>query len=131
MPDVPSGDDVETLLSALQARPDDEALRERAAVALLDAGRGREAPALLQAGLVHLNAHDQGALPCLCQRCLDPAQDRAVVAGVELERDHAVAQGRVLFYWLPVSLAGSRAEVRRNVAARMRKQLSPRRASTP
>jgi hypothetical protein len=123
--------DVGALLAALQARPDDESLREQAAAALLEAGRGREVPALLQAGFVHLNAHDEGKLPCLCKRCLDPALDRAVVSGREFARDHAVAHGRVLFYWLPVSLTGSRAEVRRNVAARLRKQLSPRGASTP
>jgi hypothetical protein len=123
--------DVGALLAALQARPDDESLREQAAAALLEAGRGREVPALLQAGFVQLNAHDEGKLPCLCKRCLDPEQDRAVVSDTEFARDHAVAHGRVLFYWLPVSLAGSRAEVRRNVAARMRKQLSPRGASTP
>jgi hypothetical protein len=90
-----------------------------------------DAAALLQDGFVHLNAHDQGTLPCLCKRCLDPALDRAVVSGTEFALDHAVAHGRVLFYWLPVSLAGSRAEVRRNVVARLRKQLSPRDASTP
>ncbi len=123
--------DVGALLAALQAQPDDEGLREQAATALLDVGRGHEATALLQAGFVHLNAHDQGKLPCLCKRCLDPEVDHAVVSGREFARDHAVARGRVLFYWLPASLAGSRAEVRRNVAARMRKQLSPRGASTP
>jgi hypothetical protein len=130
LPDVPDSD-VEGLLAALQAQPDDARLREQAADALFDAGRAAEALALLQDELVHLNAHDEGKLPCLCKRCLDPAVDRAVVAGKEFARDHAVAQGRVLFYWLPVSLAGSRAELRRNVATRLRKQLSPRRASTP
>lgn len=131
VPDVPDVGDVEVLLAALQAQPDDEGLRERAATALLAAGRGREVPALLQGGFVHLNAHDEGRLPCLCKRCLDPDVERAVVSDREFARDHAVARGRVLFYWLPVSLAGSRAEVRRNVAARLRKQLVPRPASTP
>jgi hypothetical protein len=131
VPDLVDVTDVGALLAALQALPDDESLRERAATALLDAGRGYEVPGLLQSGLVHLNAHDEGTLPCLCKRCLDPALNRAVVSGTEFARDHAVAHGRVLFYWLPVSLAGSRAEVRRNVVARLRKQLSLRNASTP
>lgn len=129
-PEREGDEDIDGLLAALQARPDDERVREQAATALLDAGRGREALALLQDGLVHLNAHDTGTLPCLCKRCLDPALERAVVAGKEFARDHAVARGRVLFYWVPVSLAGSRAELRRDLAARLRKQLSPR-AGTP
>lgn len=127
----PDPGDLDAMLAALAAQPDDERLRERAASALLGAGRASEAVALLRAGLVHLNAHEQGGLPCLCERCLDPALERAELAGREFARDHAVARGRVLFYWLPVSLAGARAEVRRNVAARLRERLSPRRASTP
>lgn len=130
-PEPDDGDAAAAALAELQARPDDEPLREQAAVALLAAGRGREAVALLHETLVHLNAHDEGTLPCLCKRCLDPGLDRAVVSGKEFTRDVAVARGRVLFYWLPASLAGSRAELRRNVAARMPKQPPRRRTSTP
>jgi hypothetical protein len=130
-PEPDPGDAAAAVLSELQARPDDESLREQAAVALLGAGRGQEALALLHDALVHLNAHDEGALPCLCKRCLDPGMDRAVVSGKEFTRDLAVARGRVLFYWLPASLAGARVELRRNVAARMPKQPPRRRTSTP
>lgn len=120
------GGDAETLLAALDARPEDASLRDQAARALYVAGRRREAVALLQAGFVHLNAHDAGSLPCLCKRCLDPEVDRAEVSGTAFVRDHALAQGRVLFYWLPASLAGSVAEVRRGVAARMHSRLPAR-----
>lgn len=122
--------DPEALLAALDAQPGDASLRDQAARALYAAGRKREAVALLQAGFVHLNAHETGSLPCLCKRCLDPEVDRAAVSGTEFVRDHALAQGRVLFYWMPASLAGSGAEVRRGVAARLRSRL-PARVSTP
>jgi hypothetical protein len=118
--------DAETLLAALDARPEDASLRDQAARALYAVGRRREAVALLQAGFVHLNAHDTGSLPCLCKRCLDPEVDRAVVSGTEFLRDHALAQGRVLFYWMPASLAGAVSEVRRGVAARLRSRLPAR-----
>lgn len=123
---TPGPGDAEALLAALDARPDDASLRDQAARALYAAGRRREAVALLLAGFVHLNAHEAGSLPCLCKRCLDPDLDRAEVSGAAFVRDHALAQGRVLFYWMPASLAGSGAEVRRGVAARLRSRLSAR-----
>jgi hypothetical protein len=129
MPDraaTPDATDAESLLAALDAEPQDASLRDRAARALHAAGQRREAVALLQAGFVHLNAHDAGSLPCLCKRCLDPEVDRVAVSATEFVRDHALAQGRILFYWMPASLAGSEAEVRRNVAARLRSRLPAR-----
>lgn len=123
---TPGPGDAEALLAALDAQPDDASLRDQAARALYAAGRKREAVALLQAGFVHLNAHDDGSLPCLCKRCLDPEADRAEVSGTAFVRDHAQAQGRVLFYWMPASLAGSETEVRRGVVARLRSRLSAR-----
>jgi hypothetical protein len=125
-PDAGDIGDAESLLAALDAEPQDASLRDRAARALHAAGRRREAVALLHAGFIHLNAHDAGSLPCLCKRCLDPEVDRVAVSGTEFVRDHALAQGRILFYWMPASLAGSEAEVRRNVAARLRSRLPAR-----
>lgn len=124
--DVGDIEDLASQLAALDAQPQDESLRDQAARGLYTAGRRREAVALLQAGFVHLNAHDTGSLPCLCKRCLDPEVDRVAVSGTEFVRDHALAQGRILFYWMPASLAGSEAEVRRNVVARLRSRLGTR-----
>lgn len=112
----------EVLLGDLADHPDDEALRERAALALSAHGRHRDAIELL-AGLINLTAHDGPTLPCLCRRCLDPEQVTASADGLEFQRRFVVAQGRVLYYWAPTEIADSPG-LARSVRARLDQRLS-------
>lgn len=96
----------DVLLGDLAAQPEDEALRERAAMALSERGRHREAVEVLGA-LTNLTAHDGPTLPCLCRRCLDADRVEAEAEGIRFTRRFAVARGRVLYYWIPIEIAGS------------------------
>ena len=73
--------------------------------------------------LVHLNGHEASPLPCLCKRCFNPEKTRAEVEGVTFLRSHAVARGRVLYYWIPAELEADQKQVRRAVVARMEAKL--------
>jgi hypothetical protein len=117
--------EVDALLEDLAARPDDEALRERAARTLSRRGRHREAVELLGA-LINLSAHDGPTLPCLCRRCLEPARVEAEADGVRFARCFVVARGRVLYYWAPIELAEDPG-LRRSVRARLDRRLDPSR----
>src|SRR5437763_13480644 len=109
------------LLAALRKDPNDEPLRERAAHALDLEGKPAEAVALLGQALRNLTAHEKKTpLPCLCKKCLVPATVAAQADGATFRRDFAVAQGRVLFYWVPEEVEASRAEVARSVGSALR-----------
>ena len=95
----------EETLAQLGDNPEDERLRERAALALTRAGRDLEACALLGEGLINLTAHDGPTLPCLCRRCLEPERSRAEAEGMVFLRRFVVSRGRVLFYWAPEAMA--------------------------
>lgn len=116
---------IDSLLSDVDARPDDRQVREKAARALMSEGRPADAVALLQDGFIHLNAHEPGMLPCLCRRCMRPGDDQATVGGTTYHRDFVVAPGtspghRVLFFWIPASLLDRRRRVLRSVATSLR-----------
>lgn len=118
---VPEAD---VLLGDLAAKPDDDALRERAALALSERGRHAEAVELLGV-LTNLTAHDGPTLPCLCRRCLQPERVEAEADGVEFTRRFVVARGRVLYYWSPIEIADSPGLVR-SVRARLDRRLARR-----
>lgn len=109
------------MLGDLAGRPDDELLRERAALALTREGRHREAVDVLGA-LINLSAHDGPTLPCLCRRCLDPEVVEAEAEGVRFVRQFVVAGGRVLYYWAPIEVAASPG-LQRSVRARLANRL--------
>jgi hypothetical protein len=73
--------------------------------------------------LYHLNAHESGPLPCLCQKCLPKAPERVVVAGEAFVRREATAKGRVVYYWLPEASIPSEKAVRIAVERRMQFKL--------
>lgn len=114
----------DALLGDLAAQPDDDALRERAATALRERGRHREAVEVLGA-LTNLTAHDGPTLPCLCRRCLDPERVEAEADGVRFVRRFVVARKRVLYYWAPIEIADSPGLVR-SVRARLDSRLARR-----
>jgi hypothetical protein len=114
----------DVLLGDLATRPDDDTLRERAALALTHQGRHAEAVALL-ATLINLTAHDGPTLPCLCRRCLDPQRVEATADELTFVRRFVVARGRVLYYWAPPEIADSPGLVR-SVRARLDRRLARR-----
>ncbi len=72
----------------------------------------------------HFNAHDPDSrLPCLCQRCFADAPPRASLEGVDFVQAQAVAEGRVLHFWLPADLESVRDQVCERVARRMKHNL--------
>jgi hypothetical protein len=116
----------DALLGDLAAQPDDEALRERAALALAERGRHREAVELLGT-LINLTAHDGPTLPCLCRRCLDPERVEAEADGIRFTRRFVVVRGRVLYYWAPIDIAdspGLARSVRMRLDRRLARQLA-------
>jgi len=121
---MPAPAQLDALLDDLSARPDDEALRERAARALSEAGREREAVELLGA-LINLTAHDGPTLPCSCRRCLVPERSEAEAEGLRFVRRFAVAHARVLYYWVPIELADDPG-LARSVRARLAERLAAR-----
>lgn len=115
--------DSQTLLDELHRKPTDDALRERAARSLQQEGKEAEAIALLTGTLRNLTAHEPPPLPCLCKRCLDPARTRAEAFGFDFTRELAVAEGRVLFYWVPGELRRHGKGVRRSVQTALEDKL--------
>lgn len=116
------------LLAQLADNPDDEALRERAAMALTHAGRHAEAVAVLSERLVNLTAHDGPTLPSLAKRYLQPELAEATAKlpdsdeTEEFVRRFVVANGRVLYYWTPRAMAddpGLRHAIRSRLAKRL------------
>jgi hypothetical protein len=118
----PNGFDLESVLASVEANPRDPMTRIGAARACVENGRAAEAAELLAGNFVHLNAHDPGALPCLCKKCLTPASDTASAGGTDFIREFAVATGRVLYFWVPAELARKRKQIANDVAAGMRRR---------
>ena len=114
--------DLEAVLASVEANPDDAETRVDAARTCARHGRAAAAAELLAEAFTHLNAHDPGALPCLCKRCLSPERDSAAAGGTEFFRDFAVASGRVLYFWVPAELARKREQISRDVAAGLRRR---------
>ena len=111
------------LLAELESRPEDQALCERCARALVAAGRPAEAVAVLQAGFIHFNAHEPGSLPCLCRRCIVGDQVTTEAQEMTFRRDFVTASGRVLWYWMPEDLVPEKRRVRRSVEVGLRSRL--------
>lgn len=84
-----------------------------------DADQVAEIISDLQHNSVHLNAHEVGALPCLCKRCFDSDCRTATAQGMDFVLDVASSAGRLLLYWLPTTLVDDRENVRKQVASRM------------
>lgn len=112
-----------SLLKALQSQPKDETLRFKAAGALKNEGKHGQAARLLIDGLINLTGHDDDILPCLCKRCIRLDEGEASADGHDFEREFAVSNGRVLFYWVPREILNRNA-VAHSVAARMKKRLT-------
>src|SRR5690606_15904508 len=115
---------LDALLGELTARPDDDALRERAARGLSERGRHEEAVEIL-APLINLTAHDGPTLPCLCRRCLAPERVEAEAEGLRFARRFVVARARVLYYWARIELADDPG-LARAVRDRLARRLAPR-----
>jgi hypothetical protein len=107
--------------------------RELAAadIAVLLAAAGGAVPAAAPASsapaaekIYHLNAHEKGPLPCLCVKCLEKAGTRVVASGETFVRKEAHAKSRVLYYWLPESLANTEVNVRYAIEQRMKRRLA-------
>jgi hypothetical protein len=122
-----ANENIDELVPAVRATPEDDLARERAARALERGDRPADAVALLTERLVNLTAHEAPPLPCLCRQCIDPARIQAEEAGTSFTRDFSVARGRVLFYWVPARLGSQAQKVRRSVAQVMDEKLKPRR----
>lgn len=126
-------EDLDALLDELAASPEDEALRERVALALTHAGRHEQAEAVLGAALVNLAAHDGPTLPCLCRRCFQPGLVEAKAEGageaMSFLRRFVVARGRVLWYWAPKEFADD-AGLRRSIHQRLDRRLARRGRAT-
>ncbi len=111
------------LLTRLKDAPDDLGLRERTARACSKIGRDTKAVEILRDHFVHLNAHDWGALPCLCKRCLISDRAAAQVEETHFVRDFAIAAGRLLYFWTPTDLEHERRQVVASVTSKLRDQL--------
>ena len=107
------------------------ATRDRAleaeARALFDAGVPGTGITLLATRAIMFAKHVQEGLPCLCQRCLNPALDRAEFGGIEFARDFVVCEHRVLFYWMPAELLADAKRVRSSMRGRVKQRLHARR----
>jgi hypothetical protein len=116
-------DDLIGMLVRLVAEPGDAELRRRAAELLDQRGHRGEARSLL-GGLINVTGHDDGdLLPCLCKTCSASAGDAAEARGLAFHRAFAIADHRVLHYWLVDELAGDRTAVRRSVGEALRAKL--------
>jgi hypothetical protein len=118
-------DEIRSMLVQLQAKPDDDDLRRRAAEALDAEGQRDDALAVL-APLINLTGHDDDTqLPCLCKGCLPTAAASADAGGWAFRRSFAVVGRRVLHFWQLAEQEHERAAVRASVTAALRKRLEP------
>ena len=98
---------------------------------LLQATGGPVVKPVRQPGPVNLTAHDADSpMPCLCQKCLASAPETLVVQGATFIRAQAAAQGRILWFWVPVELKAELAAVVESVSGRMQKSLQPLKEAT-
>lgn len=114
---------IEDLEAQLAVNPADEGVRAKLALALSELGRHADAARVLGERLRNLTAHDGPTLPCLCRRCLVPELVSAEAEGMAFRRRFAVAQGRVLWYWVPLEFADDES-LARSVTARLQSRLS-------
>lgn len=116
-------DEISSLLVKLQADPDNLQTRTKAAEALDAAGKHADAATVL-APLINVTGHDEDAgLPCLCKRCLPTAASAAESEGMKFSRSFAVADKRVLHFWMLADLEHDRAAVRESVATALAQRL--------
>ncbi|MDP3275814.1 MAG: hypothetical protein Q8Q09_11500 [Deltaproteobacteria bacterium] len=116
--------DISTLEAALKSNPDDSASCEALGRALFEMGEGARGYATLTEHMVNVTAHAKTSpLPSLHHKVIRPLQTEVEVAGERFCRDFVCAQGRVLFFWLPVTLQVKAAEIRKSVRARLDKRL--------
>jgi hypothetical protein len=73
--------------------------------------------------LRNLTAHEDGPLPCLCKRCLDPARVSVEDGGAKYRRGYSIAEGRVLYYWMPEEIAEEALAIAKGVRANMKKRI--------
>jgi hypothetical protein len=122
-------DEIRSMLVQLQAKPDDDDLRRRAAEALDAEGQRDDALAVL-APLINLTGHDDDAqLPCLCKGCLATAGASADAGGFSFRRSFAVVGRRVLHFWQLAEQEHERVAVRASVTAALRKRLEPQKGA--
>jgi hypothetical protein len=113
------------LLADLKKTPGDDALREKAARALLAEGDVEGSFKTLLERLVNVTAHAKGSpLPSLHRKVIKPAQLRVEADGDSFVRDFVCAQGRVLFFWVPEAVASKGDELRDAVRERLDSKLS-------
>lgn len=74
----------------------------------------------LPKGMSHLNAHEQGTLPCLCKRCVGSIAESVRVQEMDFILDGAAGADHFLLYWVPNAVASDRDEIRQCVARRLR-----------
>ncbi len=124
-------DEISSLLVKIQANPEDEAARKRAAELLDLAGKRDDAVAML-APLINVTGHDEDAgLPCLCKRCVAQAPATAESAGMRFHRSFAVTGKRVLHFWMLAEQEHERAAVRDSVTAALEARLAFIKAARP
>lgn len=117
-------DELTSLLVKLQANPDDLETRRRAAEALDAAGKHADAATVL-APFVNVTGHDEDAgLPCLCRRCLPAAAATAEAEGMKFTRSFAIADRRVLHFWMLADQEHERAAVRESVTTALATRLA-------
>jgi len=106
-----------SLLDALRAAPDDDALRARAARVLAADGRHAESTDLVAARWRNLTAHLPDDPACLCRKCLAAAPEVHTLDGIRFERAFAVAGGRALWFWWPEGMEARRERAIADVTA--------------
>ena len=79
--------------------------------------------ALLAGRAIMFARHEEGELPCLCLKCLEPALDRAESRGLQFVRDFVVSRHRVFFYWVPAELLPDAKQVRASMRGRVKQRL--------
>jgi hypothetical protein len=120
---------IQSMLVQLQARPDDTELRRQTAE-LLDAQGSLDDAVAVLAPLVNVTGHDSDAgLPCLCKSCLPSAAKQAASGDLAFVRSFAVADRRVLHFWMLAEQ--DRGAVRASVADSLRARLAYRKPQAP
>lgn len=108
------------LIAELDKAPTNLELRERAARAQLLEGDAEASFKTLTSKLINVTAHAKSSpLPSLHRKTIKPAQSRVEADGEVFVREFVCAAGRVLFFWMPESLASKADEVRASVRERL------------
>jgi hypothetical protein len=110
------------LLAALDAKPNDELLRERTVRELVATGAFPEARQALT-GVAQLNAHDDSGLPCLCKNCWETTGIACEQGGMPFKRDVVLKSKHALFYWAPAELETKLASLRNSVRGSLSRRL--------